>query len=377
MAFEGAKELKAALEGSVLKPVVQRYRWVRDRLPFDTGNYPYVTARVKAKRALLLPEETYGRLLLMTIPEIARFLGEREYKSEMVSLGARYSGVDLIEMATARNLAKVYNQLYEYSEGRLRTMVARYLDRWDLQNIKTIVRAKVYGASRPEVEEDLVPAGSFSAEFLDGLLDADTLDEVFVKLEETIYAQALDVLGLPPSQVRNWAEWEDLVSKLYYQDLLASIPPSTEPNRLMRDWIQREIDIVNLKTLLRTWASKASFDRDIFLPNGLEMAVEELEEMVTLDKVSLLNRLSDYSFYEDIAADLERVETTGVGALLRKVEKVHLKQAARYSHLHPLSILPVLDFIIRKDREVQNIRLIARGKESGLSNEVIRELLVV
>ncbi len=373
MAFEAFKELS---EGP-LKPVVQRYRWVRDRLPIDIGNYPYVTARVKAKRGLLLPEETYTRFLQMSIPEIARFLGEREYKTEMLQLGARYSGVDLIEMATSRNLAKVYNQLYEYSEGQLRTMVARYLDRWDLQNIKTIVRAKTYGATKAEVEEDLVPAGSFSEEFLRTLIETETLEAVFDDLAGTIYASALDILGLTPSQVRNWAEWEDLVSRLYYQDLLSSIPPSTEANRLMRDWVQRDIDIVNLKTVLRTWAAKASFDRDIFLPGGLEMTTEELEEMVRFDKAQLLQRLSDYTFYEDIAADLEQVEATGVGALLRKVEKVHLKQAARYSHLHPLSILPVLDFIVRKDREVQNIRLIARGKESGLSNDVIRSLLVV
>jgi len=145
----------------------------------------------------------------------------------------------------------------------------------------------------------------------------------------------------------------------------------------MRQFLQREVDLVNLKTLLRAWAAKASFGRSIFLDGGLEMTTEDLEEMVTLDKAALLGRLGAYSFYEDIAPDLERVETTGVGALLRKVEKIHLKEADRYSHLHPLSILPILDYIVRKDREVQNIRLIARGKESGLSTDVIRDLLVV
>ena len=96
-----------------------------------------------------------------------------------------------------------------------------------------------------------------------------------------------------------------------------------------------------------------------------------------LDKAALVARLSEYSFYPEIAGELERVEATGVGALLRKVEKVHLTEASRYSHLHALSILPILDYIVRKDREAQNIRLIARGKESRLSTDVIRELLVV
>ena len=99
--------------------------------------------------------------------------------------------------------------------------------------------------------------------------------------------------------------------------------------------------------------------------------------MVPLDKPSLLKRLSDYSFYEDISGALDRLEETGIGALMRRVEKLHLLEAARYAHLQPLSILPILDYIVLKDREVQNIRIIARGKESGLSNEVLRDLLVV
>lgn len=356
---------------------LQRYRRIRERVPYDTGNYPYVTARVRAKRAALLPAETYGRLLQMEIPEIARLLGEREYKAEMLALGARYSGVDLIEMATSKNLAKTYNAIYDFSEDGLRMIVGRYLDRYDLQNVKTIIRSKAYGASAEEVEEDLVPAGSFPVEFLRELIAAPSVDEAFNLLEGTIYTQALADLGMRAADAADWSAWEDSVSRLYYTELLESIPPSTEANRLMRQFIQREIDVVNLKTLLRAWAAKASFGRDIFLDGGLEMATDDLEGMVALEKVALIGRLSAYSFYEDIAPDFERVEATGVGALLRKVEKVHLIEAARYSHLHPLSILPILDYIVRKDREVQNIRLIARGKESGLSNDVIKELLVV
>jgi len=353
------------------------YRWIRDHIPIESGNYPYVTARVMAKRASLLPADTYGRLLQMAVPEIARFLGEREYKQEMVALGAKYSGVDLIEMATARNLATTYSQIYDFCEGHLKTIVARYLDRWDLQNIKTIVRAKAHGASTQEIEEDLVPAGSFSEAFLAGLVEAETLEEGFSDLRGTIYASARDMLGKPPRRTENWAAWEDLVSKLYYQDLLMSIPPSTDANRLLREFLQQEIDVVNLKTLLRVWAAKASFEREIFLPGGDETDPEDLADMVGLDHAELTKRLAEYSFYDEIAEDLARVQSTGVGVLIRKVEKAHLIRVGRYAHLHPLTIVPILDYLIRKDREVQNIRLIARGKESGLSTDAIRDLLVM
>ncbi len=373
MAIQGLQGLSDDLRDRVMK----RYRWVRDRIPLESGNYPYVTARVKAKRASLLPKETYERLLLMEAPEIARFLGEREYKAEMLALGARYSGVDLIENAVSKNLAETYNKIFDFSEGNLRAMIGRYLDRYDLENVKTIVRGRMYGASPEDVREDLVPAGSFSEEFLEELIAAPSLDAVFTVLQGTIYAAALSILGKKPSDIENWSAWEDLVSRLYYAELLASIPPSTDANRLMREFVQREIDILNLKTLLRAWSAKATFEREIFLDGGYEMTVEDLHELVTLDKPSLTRRLQDYSFYEDVAAALERVEETGIGVLIRRVEKVHLLDAARYAHLHPLSILPILDYIVLKDREATNIRLIARGKESGLPIETLRDLLVV
>src|SRR5207253_192512 len=110
----------------------------------------------------------------------------------------------------------------------------------------------------------------------------------------------------------------------------------------------------------------------ILLPGGYETTEEELSEMVRLEKPALMARLSEYSFYPEIAGDLERVEATGVGALLRKVEKIHLTEAARYSHLHALSILPILDYI----PEV-GILVLETEDMTGLSTSMRRRLETV
>ena len=49
----------------------------------------------------------------------------------------------------------------------------------------------------------------------------------------------------------------------------------------------------------------------------------------------------------------------------------------RYSYLYPLSILPILDYLLRKEKEVRNLRTIVRGKDLKLSNEQIEEIMVV
>jgi V/A-type H+-transporting ATPase subunit C len=348
-------------------------RWI----PIESGNYPYVTARVRAKKAALLSPDTYERMLQMEIPQIARVLSEGAYKAEILALATRATGVDLIEVATTLNLAAVFRQIIGFSEGELRQMIGWYLDRFDVQNIKTIVRGKLFGASPDEIQEGLVAAGSMRESFLRLLIELPSLDEVFDRLEGTIHSQALQAIGKKPSEVEKWNEWEDRLTTLYYENLLLIIPERTEGTRLMREFVRREVDIVNLKTLLRLWASKASLPYDPFVDGGFEIPREELAEMVPLDVNGLTARLREYALTEDLAGQIKDLQAVGVGSLVRSVEKLHLLEAGRYAHVHPLSVLPILDYIVRKDREVQNLRIIARGKESGLAPTAIRELLVI
>jgi V/A-type H+-transporting ATPase subunit C len=59
------------------------------------------------------------------------------------------------------------------------------------------------------------------------------------------------------------------------------------------------------------------------------------------------------------------------------MKKYHIRQAKKFSHLYPLSVIPVLDYMIHKKMEVDNIRIIARGIESGIDRDTIKGLLVM
>lgn len=356
-----------------------RTYWKRlaSKVPYEPGNYPYVTARVRAKKASLYSEDVYPRLLQMEIPQIGRFLGEGTYKEEILALGTRLRRVDLIERATADNLATVFTRIIAMCEGRLRDMVARYLERWDVANIKTILRGKLFGAGAAEIEEDLVAAGRLDAAFLRTLVAQENVEGVFGALEGTIYDEARQSMGESFDPAKGLAAYEDALAHVYYRHLLEDIQPRTDPSRLFHEFVRREIDILNLKTFLRVWRSKSTFDRPVFLEGGMELDPEELTEMTQLDLNGLLGRLAHYSLFKDLADALRAVETRGVAHVERTLEKSQLKSASRYSHIHPLSVLPVLDFLARKTREVENIRIIARGKEHGLPMETMKELLVI
>lgn len=361
---------------NVLQAFPEYTRKLVQKIPIDLGNYPYVCARVKAKKSLLYPPDIYQKFLNMSMPQISRTLGEGEYREEILALGVRLSGVDLIEMATNRNLAKTYKNILNFSEGHLKNIVSKYIDRWDVLNIQTIIRGKFYGAERKEIIEDIVAAGSLTTEFLHELVEKETIDEVIEALKDTPYYQTLIELKKENKETTNSAIYDDALVRRYYKALLETTQSTNVPNRHFLRFIKMEIDMLNLRTLLRLNTSKAEIKDDMFLEGGLELSPGELKNMIKMDWGTLVTKLKKYSFYDTVSDELSKVEEKGLNDVMRSLEKHVLGEASKHANLYPLSILPILDYIVAKKNEVDNIRIIARGKESGLNNEVIRNLLV-
>lgn len=116
------------------------------------SNPEYVTARVRARRGALFDDDEYNKLVRMGPSEIARYMEESEYEQEINALGSRHSGVDLIEYALNRNLARHFDALLGFAEGQLYDLIARYLRKFDAWNVKTVLRGVYTDADSEAVE---------------------------------------------------------------------------------------------------------------------------------------------------------------------------------------------------------------------------------
>ncbi|MDD1769876.1 MAG: ATP synthase A1 subunit C [Methanomassiliicoccales archaeon] len=344
------------------------------------GNYAYACARVRAKKSLLLTKDAYPKLLMMDLNEIGRFMGETQYKTEISELALRYEGVDLIELSTSKNLARVYTGILGFTKGELRDMIAAYLARWDVWNVKTVVRGKYYGASVDEIREDLVPAGRLREEDLNSLLALGSIPEV------------LDALGKfdlsVPEEVRSSFEKEGLLSgledyldKLYYSKLLSTIDVKRRPEQRFMAFMKKEIDATNLLTLLKLKMEGLSPDKIVGyrIDGGASLHEKEFARLASLESLdAVVSELAKYPFYEDIKEFLEVMKQTKSLTEVSLAMKRHvLKEAQTFSRVYPLSVLPIIDYMIRKRTEVDNLRIIARGKQGGLDSETIKKLLVI
>ena len=342
------------------------------------GNYAYTVARVKAKKSALLKEDAYSKMLMMSLPEISRFISESGYQKEITELTGKYNGVDLIEHATYANMANLFKGILDSSEGELKDMIAADLERWDAWNLKVILRGKSFGLDVDQMKEDLVPAGKLGLAQLETLIGYGSEEEII-----QAYGKYVD-LAIPQSvlaaygEEKNLAIVEDFLDKAYYERLLLNVDPSSRPKRLFQDFIRNEIDITNLETILKL--KKEGITGDVilgyYIPGGAQIDKKLATQLANADSVSAMaNDLAQLDFYEDIKDALD--DSKSLKDIVAALTKYHRKQAKTFTHLYPLSVIPVIDFMIHKETEVNNIRIIARGIESGLDKEIIKGLLVV
>ncbi len=79
-------------------------------------------------------------------------------------------------------------------------------------------------------------------------------------------------------------------------------------------------------------------------------------------------------------AAISSIATPNIDSISRietRLKTFLIRYAWTISNHHPLSILPVLGYIVSKETEATNIRRIARGKEAGLSPEFMNELVII
>jgi len=332
--------------------------------------YAYITGRVRAMKTKLIPHEMYQRMLGMDIPEITRYLEETQYKDEIDTMAKDYSGAELVEYATFANLAKTYRKLLQVSIDEPQFLILEYLRRWDIWNIKTILRGKFHGASEEEILEYLVPAGELDPEFLESLVKKDTVEEVIQAFDGTDYYDALTQYdGKMLSSVEN------ALDKHYYFRMERAVGGTLSVGGgLLLKYVRREIDIRNLITLFRM--NKAGIEGSVIQENLIEggKLSDDLNRMAGQSYGEFIRSLEGYPFWSAIAdiasedVDISRIEV--------RLRAYLVRYAWALSNYHPLSILPVLGYIVSKDTEVSNIRKIVRGKEAGLSSELIEEQVV-
>ena len=342
------------------------------------GNYSYTSARVKAKKSKLLKEEAYNKMLMMSVPEISHYISDAGYSKEMADLGNRYEGLSLVEYATYANMAKAFRSILNSSTGALSRMVNAYLTKWDFENLKTIMRGKKYGLPIEEIREDLVPAGNLSMDDLDKMLSLTTIEDILAAFSKKIHIVVPDDVISSYKTNGILGSIEDVLVKEYYKNLLASISSSDRPTQIFRTYIKTCIDLKNVETVLKFKADGITGDVvvEYWIPGGTEVDEKVMSQLAAAQDIqAAVNEMQQLRMYSEIKDSLSQDST--ILDVVGVINKYRVELANKVGHMYPLSVIPVVDYMIHKENEVRNIRMIAHGTDSGLDRDTMKKLLVI
>jgi V/A-type H+-transporting ATPase subunit C len=341
------------------------------------SNPEYVTARVSARKSALYGDEEYRKLIRMGPAEISRFMEESDYEEEINALGARHSGVDLIEYALNRNLAKQFNDLLRWADGRLYDLIARYLRKFDAWNVKTVIRGLYSEADREAIEDDLIRAGEFDDQLLDQLLDAPTIEDVVDRLAGTIFGPDLEEAYGDYEETDVLVPLENAVDRTYYEHLLEGLVVD-EATQQYREFLEAEIDFRNARNALRLAQSGADIDpAEYYIDGGSLFTASELATLAQ-NRDELVTAIRESKYGDDLSGALDELETAeSLIGFERALDAALVEYTQALGNVFPLSITPIASYILAKEREVDNIRAIARGREAGLTEEQIEQELVI
>ncbi|MEF8880280.1 MAG: V-type ATPase subunit [Candidatus Nanohaloarchaea archaeon] len=323
------------------------------------GDYPYMYARVSAKRAKLYDEADYENMLKMGPNEISRKMGEGAYKSDIDQLGSKYDGVRLVELALAKNLAREMSELADMANGKLQKVIEIYLRRYDILTYKRILRAK---KSNEDINDYLTPVGGVSYEEIEKLSDKN-----FEQVRDSIkFSESeIDYRGYI-EDVDSLAEIEKALDQAYYDEL--SLLAKGSGNKALENFIKEEAEYENFKIVLRMKRYDLS-EEDIRTRLMSSKDGKRIEELLQMDFESGL---------EFVISELDLSVDPQIESVEHSIEVHRLENALRMLHTQPLTLSSILGYVVAKITEVKNLRMMLRAKETGIQNqETIRKQLVL
>ncbi len=345
-------------------------------------DYGYANARIRGMKGRLLTHGALDELILK--PDMDALVLELEktpYMDEVREASGKYSGIYCVEYALRKNFTNTFKKILGFVEGEpAERYIGIFLRRWDIQNIKTILRGKSIHTTAEEIVECLVPSGELDDVTLGELIKQPDLKAV-LDLMATLrveYAKPLMRHFREYSGENGLALFEAALDKYYYDDALGRVQGRSYDERFIRKMLEAEIDVVNLKTILRMVRDKVEPGqaKGLLIKGGDRLHTEEMVALLESGSVGgVLERLKNtpYNSASDIPEDHLRKEK--ISAIEKYLDRLIIRKGLNAFSGDPLSIAIASGYFWAKYNEVTNIRVIARCKTADIPEEGLREEL--
>jgi V/A-type H+-transporting ATPase subunit C len=307
-------------------------------------------------KGALIKQEQWAQLLKMGPNELLRWMQDSGYKPEIDDLGVDKRDLTQLEMALTKNFMRTLTKLHRISDEKVQQVLKVYVKRYDLDNFKTIIRGKMTHVASDELRSLLVPSINHTLEYFDELLAMDNVEQILKALPYEVAGDDLFAI-------------ENALDRAHFEELSHLIERIRGQGAPMRAFLQAELDNMNIKLILRL--KKEEFEDEDIRKYLISPSTKMLELVDEKDIASIIAKLrkEKHVVIEGDNPELADLEIDLDTALLKK-ERLLM-------HQHPLTVSVILGFMLAKEIEVKNLKVLIKGKMLGLEEQYLEKLLVV
>jgi len=323
-------------------------------------SYIFCTALIKASEKSLIPEH-----VLVRAAEAENFQGAMAVLNEY-----GYGEGKILE--NPRDFVKLLNEEEEkacemvFSSVPEKSELELFMYPKDYHNAKTALKAEFLGI---EPDKYMVEGGKFDPMAMASMIREREFMFFSPEMKDAVN-QAVELFG----KGRDPQEIDIILDKACYKEMLRSA--ETVEDDFLIGYVRLLIDILNVTTFvrLRQIGKPWTFFQKVFLEGGEiseSMFISGYEESYQ----QLAEKFAPYGFGEIIDKGASAVKSTGMYSLLEKLCDNKKIEYIRDAKFVSFGLAPCAAFLVAKESENKNLRMILTGKIAGTSKEAILERL--
>jgi V/A-type H+-transporting ATPase subunit C len=347
-------------------------------------DYGYCNARIRGMRSRLLKQAFFDDLMgSKDIGAVIQQLLQTEYGPEVESHILHGRTAENVDQALKDNMVATFRKVLSFANDEARDLLTTLLGRWDLFNVKTIVRGKHMHFDSDVITDSLVAVGQLTQVDAEELAKQDDVKGVVDTLSTWGLPFAVPLRDVLPqyNESGDLSLLELALDRYYYQWAAKRLSKRRANSRIAREFLGAQVDTLNLVTCIRLLNSDLG-DTDaerFFLEGGLQVPKDlflELAAMSDVDEVyNKLKRTPYGAPIEQVA--LKYVEKGSISVFERALEDYLFRKAFATSKGDPLGIGLMISYVWAKANEVTNLRIVVKGVSVGMPEARMREELIV
>lgn len=352
------------------------------------NGFEYGNARVRAMRSRLLRSADYARLIgAGSLDRMLALLADTAYRPDVEAALVRARGLARLDQAIRDNLSAALHKVASFYSGRPRQMVDLLLRRWDLRNLRTVIRMAEASHIATEPGRLLIPAGHLTeAELVELARQPDVWSLIDLMVSWRIPSpEAVPLLLRARAELvstRDLSVFETVVAR----DFATTIDTVLgDQNGGAASILRAEIDAHNLEIALRARTARLAGEAglpvqpDQYLPGG----VVPVPHWVLLSESDSNEELAAIAAVRTPlpgwAPALANWAATGRLADLQDGLRRAITAAAiaRFVAGDPLGLDIPVAYVFAKEAEARNLYLIGRGHVHRIPAQDLEERLEV